>query len=292
METAPILFAFEDHLMRIVVRDGEPWFVAKDVCDVLGLKNLREALSRLDEDERGVADADTIGSDQQVDIISESGLYALILTSRIIEARRFRKWITAEVFPAIRKTGSYAAPVPREPPAPIATMGLSWENATPSDQVALLNAAHRIHGKMAARELWSMLPLPHISGAGPARDLTDREGIEALDAILKAEHNGRAIGNLVAEALEGDASAQSALAPIGILANETADYVTFANATDFMRRLFAGKQKPSLFLVHLTGARPASRKRFGGRQSRGVDIPVATVELLLHGLANEEPLAA
>lgn len=113
------LFKYEDHDVRAVVIDGEPWFVATDVCDVLEVRNSRDALGRLDNDERGVATTDTLGGPQQVSVISESGLYSLTMTSRKPEARAFRRWITHDVLPAIRATGSYGSPV-----------GMSFEEMT------------------------------------------------------------------------------------------------------------------------------------------------------------------
>lgn len=110
-EITPLLF--EDHLVRIVTKDGEPWFVAQDICDTLGILNARDAIAKaLDPDEAGV---DTIytssdnGTEQrrEVRVINESGVYALIFKSRKPEARRFRKWVTSEVLPAIRRSGSY-----------------------------------------------------------------------------------------------------------------------------------------------------------------------------------------
>ena len=110
-------FDFEDFAVRVVTRDGEPWFVAADVCRVLEIANSRDAVSGLDDDEKiTVANPDgnpRAGIPHQFNIISESGLYALIFTSRKPEAKKFRKWVTSEVLPAIRKTGKYevAAPV-------------------------------------------------------------------------------------------------------------------------------------------------------------------------------------
>ena len=88
-------------------KDGEPWFVAKDVCDCLEVGNSRDAVATLDEDEKGVATIDTLGGAQEMATISESGLYSLILRSRKPEAKTFKRWIVREVLPSIRKTGSY-----------------------------------------------------------------------------------------------------------------------------------------------------------------------------------------
>ena len=86
---------------------GEPWFVAKDVCDILEISNSRDAVSKLDSDEKGVANTDTLGGAQQASIISEPGLYKLIMRSRKPEAKEFQRWVTHEVLPQIRKTGGY-----------------------------------------------------------------------------------------------------------------------------------------------------------------------------------------
>ena len=100
-------FAFEGKSVRVIERDGEPWFVAADVCAVLDISKHRDALSRLDDDERGSVLVDTLGGAQEMGAINESGLYSLIMTSRKATAKRFKKWVTAEVLPSIRKTGSY-----------------------------------------------------------------------------------------------------------------------------------------------------------------------------------------
>lgn len=102
-------FAFEDSLVRVRAdADGEPWFVARDVCAVLGLGNPSQAASDLDEDEKGISTTDTLGGPQEMLTVSESGLYSLVFRSRKPEAKRFRKWVTAEVLPSLRKTGAYA----------------------------------------------------------------------------------------------------------------------------------------------------------------------------------------
>ncbi|MFD3271477.1 BRO family protein [Paenibacillus dendritiformis] len=104
------VFNFSGSDIRVVTKDGQPWWVAKDVCDVLEIKNSRDALGRLDEDEKGVASTDTLGGTQQVQVVNESGLYSLVLSSRKPEAKQFKRWITHEVIPAIRRTGAYRVP--------------------------------------------------------------------------------------------------------------------------------------------------------------------------------------
>jgi len=108
------VFSYQNQQVRTILIDGEPWFVAKDVCEVLEHTNSRMALERLDEDEKGVSSIYTPGGIQQMAIVNEPGLYSLILGSRKPEAKSFKRWITHEVIPAIRTTGMYAAPMALE----------------------------------------------------------------------------------------------------------------------------------------------------------------------------------
>jgi len=109
--TAVREFSFDSQrqMVRTMInRDGEPWFVAKDVCDVLEISNSRDALQKLDDDERDcVGITDAIDRDRQTNIINESGLYNLIFRSNKTQAKVFRKWVTSEVLPTIRKQGYY-----------------------------------------------------------------------------------------------------------------------------------------------------------------------------------------
>lgn len=102
------IFAFGDNLVRTVQKDGEPWWIARDVCAVLGLGNPRTSLALLEEDEKDVHIMDTPGGPQEMTTISESGLYSLIFRSRKAEAKTFRRWVTHEVLPALRRTGVYS----------------------------------------------------------------------------------------------------------------------------------------------------------------------------------------
>lgn len=97
------IFEYAKKPVRTVMKGVEPWFVAKDVCDVLGLTNSREALSSLDEDEKGVSNTDTLGGKQEIAIVSEPGLYKLIFRSRKDTAKAFTRWVTHEVLPSLRR---------------------------------------------------------------------------------------------------------------------------------------------------------------------------------------------
>ena len=93
--------------VRTILMDGEPWFVASDVCSALDIRNNRDAIARLEDDEKGVGLTDTPGGKQKVTVVNEPGLYSLIMSSRKPEARAFKHWITHEVIPSIRKHGVY-----------------------------------------------------------------------------------------------------------------------------------------------------------------------------------------
>lgn len=95
--------------IRTLEIDGEPWFVGRDVAIILGYSNPRDALSKhVDNGDKGVAKCDTLGGSQDLTIINESGLYSLILSSKLSNAKAFKRWVTSEVLPAIRKHGLYA----------------------------------------------------------------------------------------------------------------------------------------------------------------------------------------
>lgn len=98
-------FKFNENQLRTVSLNGEPWFVAKDVCDVLDLSNTTVAIGRLDEDE--VTKFNLGGLSGETNIVNESGLYSLVMSSRKKEAKQFKKWVTSEVLPSIRKHGAY-----------------------------------------------------------------------------------------------------------------------------------------------------------------------------------------
>lgn len=98
------IFNYGLNKVRTIIKDGLPWFVLKDVCDVLELRNVTQVAERLEDDERSMLN---IGRQGNTNIINESGLYNVILRSDKPEARRFKRWITHEVLPSIRKTGTY-----------------------------------------------------------------------------------------------------------------------------------------------------------------------------------------
>lgn len=104
------IFNYNGNEVRTIQKDGEPWWVLKDVCNILSIRNPADVFIRLDEDEKGVGQIDTLGGKQHMNIVNESGLYNVILRSDKPEAKPFRKWVTSEVLPTIRKHGGYLTP--------------------------------------------------------------------------------------------------------------------------------------------------------------------------------------
>lgn len=163
-------FNFGQSAIRTTTVGDAVWFSAADVCDVLGIKNHRDSLQHLDEDEKGVVSSDTLGGQQKISVVNESGLYALVLRSRKPEARKFAKWVTSEVLPAIRKTGSYSA-APAEPATQLPSLQfrrfLIWYDDNGKEQLknVPMNSAiiNPDDADSVAAFLLEMLP-PHLIG--------------------------------------------------------------------------------------------------------------------------------
>ncbi len=177
-------FGFGDQLVRAVDREGFAWFVAKDVCAALEISNPRDAVRRLEEDEKGVVNADTLGGVQELTIISESGVYALIFRSRKPAAKAFRQWVTSEVLPAIRTTGRYEAPPPpaNDGKYAIPEIGTRDQRDTLRVAVLMVRECKDLYGQQAGREMWQDLgfPIPGVDLApapvGPGDMPEQREG--------------------------------------------------------------------------------------------------------------------
>lgn len=115
--------------LRVIEQGGEPWFVAKDACGGLEIKNSRDALGRLEDDEKGVVSTDTPGGKQALQIVSFPGLLSLILGSRKPEAREYKRWVTHEVLPSVHKHGGYIAGQERMEPEELLSRALLYCNS-------------------------------------------------------------------------------------------------------------------------------------------------------------------
>lgn len=167
--------------IRVVERDGEPWFVAVDICGALDIANSRDALTRIDEDEKGVALTDTLGGAQEVAVVNEPGLYSLVLGSRKSEARAFKRWITHDVIPAIRKTGMYATP---------ATVEAMLAN--PDTMIQVLQAFKDEREQRLALETRVVADEPKVAFADAVETSTDSCLVGQLAKIIR--QNGYEIG--------------------------------------------------------------------------------------------------
>lgn len=150
-------FSFETHEVRVIIVDGEPWFVAADVCSVLGLNaNVSQHLAKLKAHEKDIKEIDTLGGRQEMLVVSEKGLYRLIFRSNKPEAERFQDWVFGEVLPSIRKTGKYAIIEPQQP----ASLRPTVQEIAETTQVILSIAGlqpHLIAGR-AANEIAKYYP--------------------------------------------------------------------------------------------------------------------------------------
>ncbi|WP_270318616.1 phage antirepressor [Bifidobacterium adolescentis] len=131
-------FDFKGAALRTLTDEaGEPWFVAKDVCDILGHSNVSMALDRLDDDERSKFN---LGRQGETNIVNEAGLYSLVLGSRKPEAHEFQRWVTHEVLPSIRKHGGYMVGQERMTPEQMALASMRWLQSKVDEQAKQLKA--------------------------------------------------------------------------------------------------------------------------------------------------------
>lgn len=152
------VFEYEDKRpFRIIDRNGEPWFVLSDVCRELEISNVGDASSRLDDDEKdNIGITDVIGRNRPTIIINESGLYSLILTSRKSEAKRFKKWVTKEVLPSIRKTGGFGLATP----AFIRRYNQNWERVSQGHFSVINELVIRLWGRF--EHLGHIMPIGRL----------------------------------------------------------------------------------------------------------------------------------
>lgn len=135
----------DDTQFRVLDRNGEPWFVLSEVCKKLGIVNVSDAASRVDDDEKdNIGITDAIGRSRSTIIINESGLYTLVLRSSKPEAKRFKKWVTSEVLPTIRKTGAYNGRVP----AFIKRFNENWDRVPASHFSVINELVYRLWGRL------------------------------------------------------------------------------------------------------------------------------------------------
>ncbi len=231
------VFDFEDNAVRVIEKDGEPWFVAADVARVLEYRDAEVACRALDDDEKGTLIVCTPGGAQEMRGINESGLYHLVLVSRKPEAKKFRKWVTAEVLPSIRKTGMYVAPEVDVKSADEVRGRDDFANLpdrTFQQWINLVRETRLLFGRDAARRVWNQSPLPSVSGADPVGAFTPEQAKGALDLVLRTQTADGVVADLVKERRE------KAMKRAGVrfYVQNGVEYLSIATA--FFRRACAG----------------------------------------------------
>lgn len=178
-------FFFDAVCVRTISENGCVWFVAKDVATALGFGNPRQAVeTHVDEEDRGVRYLDTPGGKQRANVINESGLFAMILGSRLDSARRFKQWVTGEVLPSIRKTGQYAighAPTINVEAVQVELLFVETAarmlNVSNSGKLGMLQTIQRQHG------LPNLLPSYAVDAPSDATDGSSRPTFSATEGL-------------------------------------------------------------------------------------------------------------
>lgn len=251
-------FAYGDNLVRTVQKDGEIWFVAADICRVLGIDNNRMAVEKLDDDEKGVSSTDTLGGKQDLLIVSESGMFTLILRSRAATtqgsvAHSFRKWVTAEVLPAIRRTGGYSA-ADAQP-----NLQALNEKRMALDMVS---EARRMYGPARARMMWEALGLPAVP---PLPDVPTENPRDCLNLLLAFETPRGTLRDLIRPPFTAD------LREFGVICDESGIYI--ANSHPVVMTIMRDHPRFWRSLAHINGAVAIAGKKFGKRSHRAVFLP-------------------
>lgn len=269
-------FAFDDHLVRVVDRDGEPWFVGSDVCKCLGLSNAPQALASLDADEKqpDISISDTSGT-KYATIVSEPGVYRLVFRSRKPQAERFKRWLAHDVLPQIRETGRYG---PEEHANDAAAEGPA---SALMAKLSALREARLLFGVERARRLWPLLGLPPVPQADSPLAAEARACLDHLLDLRLAD--GLPAGDALTLAADGDEQVARALARAGlrVVREDGCEWLCVAARTDALLRHFRDTDWPdgqwSRALRALPGARPARTMKYGDKTSRGTMIPLEVI---------------
>lgn len=271
-------FAFEEHLVRVVDLEGAPWFVGKDVCGVLGIRDHHQALESLDDDERGGCIVPTPSGDQNAIIISEPGVYRLVFRSRKPEAERFKRWLAHEVLPQIRKTGRYGAEAALAAIEEAATHPASHAPAPLGAQVALLNWITRGRGFEVAAAYMDKIGLPPLPPVLSPSAETAAEAEACLAWLLSRQTGNGEIRELIAAAAERDEAADRYLRPQGIIVRPAQADMAIASSHPGIAGLFRGSRWADKgwykALLALPGAQRGRTMNFGGRASHSVVVPL------------------
>ena len=282
-------FDFNGNALRTFEQDGDICFVAKDVCDCLEIEQPSRAVENLDEDEKGLVSLTHGAVTSRSLYVTESGFYTLTLRSRKAvqpgtPQHRFRKWVTSEVLPSLRKTGAYA---PES--APLIAVPTNEDRALLNNELnaraSLLREARNTFGREAAMSLWGRLGLPDIAKdgvnelAGTARD--DGEG--CLRHLLShSAGNGLTVKQVLQNAIHDRQANGAARVGCKVDVPKKKACLAIANSHPFLFDVYAGTQWEGNWrdaLLTLEGAsRSGNPMKFGKRNSRAVVIPQRHVD--------------
>ena len=268
------VFDFEDNAVRVIEKDGEPWFVAADVARVLEFKDARDACRCLDDDEAAphimrCRSENGVEQNREINIINESGLYNLIFRSRKPEAKKFRKWVTAEVLPSIRKTGAYVAPAESDDDCASGAL----EDGTLTQWVGVVREARLLFGKAAARAVWAQTPLPRIDIAETIAAFDASAAENVLREILSTPFKNGTIGDFVRDRADFREMQASGVRPFFL---DGKKYYAVGNG------FFGDKTRAVLLSMPQARRYPVS-VRFGAVAVRAVLIPADFVERVADG---------
>jgi hypothetical protein len=288
--TLPVSFDFEGQSVRTVDIDGAIWFVLVDVCKVLELSNPSKAASRLDDDEKSTltnSEGRAGNGAQSFTIVNESGLYSLILTSRKEAAKRFKKWVTAEVLPALRKHGHYEMPGI----VPVSSRKNLPPSAIPRSErhydLALVREARATFGEAGARYVWAnSSTLPDMASMTDQERLDDLARMRAEDCLryLLRHSMGRGVpmSEMIVFAQYRD-DVKIALEERGIKVSPVRyrGKVILASDHPFLNKVFAPTDWAGIYqrvLKDLPGSHVTRHSlTFGDEECPGVVVPIVIV---------------
>lgn len=276
--SALIPFAFDEHLVRATVRDDEPWFCGKDVCDALAIVKHHQALESLDSDERGTCTVGTPGGEQSVIVISEPGVFRLVFRSRKPEAERFKRWLAHEVLPALRRNGRYEAEA-EAASLPAAAGSLAPPNILHEPlrvRIEVQRAALATFGQAIGRIMWNRLGLPAVPPPPPTViDEAHACMRHLLDAMV--HEGGPTIRNTLERALDDDEQARVDLVAAGIRPLSERDAFVVCNQAPRLDEIFKGTEfswgRHRRVLGRLPGIEVSGPLRVGGTMRRGLVVP-------------------
>jgi prophage antirepressor-like protein len=270
-------FAFDECLVRAVDKDGNPWFVGKDICTALGIVKHHQALDALDEDERGTCIVGTPSGDQSMIIISEPGVYRLVFRSRKEEAERFKRWLAHEVLPQIRRTGVYAPEAGRAPPP--SAFELDVQHAPLSAKTDYLRLVAKLRGREAAVAMMPHIGLPDIDLVLSGSRVSVGGGPECLAHLLEwRNEEGATVRALIHAAFSEQWQDQKNLLRLGLRAVLTGEPgIVIATNHRPVRAIFAGTRWANgihaAALRGMDGVQRSNAVKFDGHTSQTLFIP-------------------